>query len=736
MTVSSEDFRISHNGGGTTGPFGYNFLVYELQHMEVVKLNLLGDEVILEPGVDFTASGLGNEDGGTITLDEVLAVGEKITITVNPPPLQELDLNDDDDFPAEAIELQLDLMVMMIRRDRTLVERALVLRSTDVDGSGAFNARGNRITNVGEAVEDDDVLTLGFASDLRDEMEDFRDEAEDAAQTAVSAANTSVLASGNATIAKNLSEKWASEAEDVVVSSGKYSAYHWATKAFNAVSTALTSIASALSGALTDINTDKTSALSAISTANSNALSGITTSKNSALADIATDKSGAQSAIATDRANALSAIGAAETSALGDIATDRASALAAISSAQTTATGAVTSAQTTATNAITSAKNTALTDIDNAAAPVLAAEAKAAAWAEEDEDVEVEAGQFSAKHWAIKAQDAASGEVTAATTSFSPSGGVASTNVQNAIMETYNESARSTHSHAISDVTNLQTTLDGKIDTTARGAANGVASLGSDGLIPTGQLPALAITDTYEVANQSAMLALSAQKGDIAIRTDENKTYVLTSNSPGTLADWKLLRTPTDLVLSVAGLTGAVSASSLKAALAMAISDVSGLQTALDGKSGTGHTHAYNDLTSKPTLGTAAAMNEGTTAEFLAKTADKILSTDQVWAAGAYVALVDGASIALNLAAGLNFSVTLGGNRALANASNLTQGQCGVIAVKQDATGSRTLSFGTDYEFDSGTALVLSTAANAEDLLFYHVRGAGRIVLSHLKAVA
>jgi hypothetical protein len=40
-----------------------------------------------------------------------------------------------------------------------------------------------------------------------------------------------------------------------------------------------------------------------------------------------------------------------------------------------------------------------------------------------------------------------------------------------------------------------------------------------------------------------------------------------------------------------------------------------------------------------------------------------------------------------------NFSVTLGGNRTLANPSNQTAGQSGTIVMTQDGTGSRTLAF-------------------------------------------
>lgn len=50
----------------------------------------------------------------------------------------------------------------------------------------------------------------------------------------------------------------------------------------------------------------------------------------------------------------------------------------------------------------------------------------------------------------------------------------------------------SAHTHAIADVTGLSTALSGKLDTSQRGAVNGVASLGSDGKVPTSQLPTIA----------------------------------------------------------------------------------------------------------------------------------------------------------------------------------------------------------------------------------------------------
>jgi len=78
--------------------------------------------------------------------------------------------------------------------------------------------------------------------------------------------------------------------------------------------------------------------------------------------------------------------------------------------------------------------------------------------------------------------------------------------------------------------------------------------------IPTALLPAIAITDTFVVNSQAQMLALAAQKWDVAVRTDENKSYILAADDPTVLANWQVLLTPTDSVLSVFGRTWIITA--------------------------------------------------------------------------------------------------------------------------------------------------------------------------------
>lgn len=107
------------------------------------------------------------------------------------------------------------------------------------------------------------------------------------------------------------------------------------------------------------------------------------------------------------------------------------------------------------------------------------------------------------------------------------------------------------------------TTLSGygitdAVPSSQKGAANGVATLDSGGKVPVAQIPATAITDTFVVGTQAAMLALTAEIGDVAVRTDLNKSFILRVAGASTLANWQELLTPTDSVQSVDGMTGAV----------------------------------------------------------------------------------------------------------------------------------------------------------------------------------
>lgn len=101
---------------------------------------------------------------------------------------------------------------------------------------------------------------------------------------------------------------------------------------------------------------------------------------------------------------------------------------------------------------------------------------------------------------------------------------------------------------------------------------------------------------------------------------------------------------------------------------------------------------------------------------------------------GAITALTDGATITPDFALSNNWSLSIGGNRTLANPTNLTAGQSGVIYITQTA-GSHTLAYGSAWDFAGGTAPTLSTAAGAVDALAYAVRTTGSIAATLIKDV-
>ncbi len=94
--------------------------------------------------------------------------------------------------------------------------------------------------------------------------------------------------------------------------------------------------------------------------------------------------------------------------------------------------------------------------------------------------------------------------------------------------------ADSVHTHEIGSVNGLQTALDGKIETSTKGQANGVASLGSDGKVPSEQLPSY-VDDVVEgyyadgVFYQDAEHAttITGEQGKIYVdlEGEGNKTY-------------------------------------------------------------------------------------------------------------------------------------------------------------------------------------------------------------------
>lgn len=133
--------------------------------------------------------------------------------------------------------------------------------------------------------------------------------------------------------------------------------------------------------------------------------------------------------------------------------------------------------------------------------------------------------------------------------------GAMSASDKSAIDELVSTYAPISHTHSLSEITDSGTAAGYDI-----GTSNGtVPVLGADGKLSPTLLPSVAVTSTFVVSSEAEMLALTAQEGDVAVRTDVSKSFILTTNAPTNVADWQELLTPTDLVQSVNGQTGSVT---------------------------------------------------------------------------------------------------------------------------------------------------------------------------------
>lgn len=275
MTISAVTPRLRYVGSGTAGPFAYTWKIHAATDLKVYRVVLAtGVETLLTYPADYSVAGVGAGGGGTITLTATIAATHAIVVLGMPALEQQLNLQNFNDFPAETMEDWLDRIVRMVQFTWDRASRAPYLGETDIDGAGDYNARGNRLSNLGAPVDDNDAVTkvyyVGtFLPLLQAQVTLAEGHANAASVSAAAAAASAVLSAGHvvtaaahvatalghanaaavsaaaadasvivaaghvvsAQAARDLAYLWANEAEDVVVAGGQYSAYHWAQKA-------------------------------------------------------------------------------------------------------------------------------------------------------------------------------------------------------------------------------------------------------------------------------------------------------------------------------------------------------------------------------------------------------------------------------------------------------------------------------------------------------------------------
>jgi len=463
--------------------------------------------------------------------------------------------------------------------------------SAQTSASNALN-QANAAAASANTAATDAATAVSTANTASSDASTALTAANNAVSTANGSAATANTASTNAASAVTTANTAASDASSAVSTANTA-----ATNAASALSTANTA-ASDASTALSTANTADTNATAAVSTANTassssttavNTANGAATTANSA----STDASTALSTANTASTNASSAVSTAN-----QASTDASTAISNASTAQTTANSAVTTANaasTTASNAASLAQSAANTVASSYLFSPVAAVANIPSNPSNND--------------AIRVVNSTNIESTSSVQGV-PSGFVGDSGINVEII--YSSSASKWNYIAYNandpddrygyppyvDVTRQNTvdaaTLSGvALNDTDLGTFTGSTIADSStikaalqdletevetkadlvgGVVPTSQLPALAVTEFLgTAANQTAMLALTGQRGDFAIRSDTGSTFVLTSDGGSTLSDWQELETPTDAIQTVNGQTGTV---------VLGPSDVSALATA------------------------------------------------------------------------------------------------------------------------------------------------------------
>lgn len=158
MTVSTELSHEEYTGNGVTTDFDFRFRIFEAKHLVVSVADQDGAERILTNGTDYTLRGVGSYRGGKVILKMPLATGWKIGIARDLPAVQETDLRNQGKFFAEVHEDAFDYLTMLIQK--SLGYLSLCLRKPSFI-SDHYDAKSNKISNLGKPVKDGDAVDLG-----------------------------------------------------------------------------------------------------------------------------------------------------------------------------------------------------------------------------------------------------------------------------------------------------------------------------------------------------------------------------------------------------------------------------------------------------------------------------------------------------------------------------------------------------------------------------------------------
>ncbi len=135
MTISSTVNRNSTAGDGIVTAFSFPYLFFADDDLTVILvIDSTGVETVQTITTHYTVTGAGVAAGGTVTMVTPPASGETLVIIRKEQFTQGLDLVENDPFPSDLVEQQLDTLTMLSQQLNTEQQRSIKLSDGDTSG--------------------------------------------------------------------------------------------------------------------------------------------------------------------------------------------------------------------------------------------------------------------------------------------------------------------------------------------------------------------------------------------------------------------------------------------------------------------------------------------------------------------------------------------------------------------------------------------------------------------------
>lgn len=153
MTISSEINKSGpYVGNGVVTQFDFDFKIDEAAHLHVIRTSVSGVEAVLTEN-EYQVL-LDADRTGSVTLSDPLPTGEKITLLLNPPFNQLVDLPNQGAWNPEVLESALDKLTSCLLKLREEVSRAVKIKaSSDLADLDDLLADIERLADVASEVK-------------------------------------------------------------------------------------------------------------------------------------------------------------------------------------------------------------------------------------------------------------------------------------------------------------------------------------------------------------------------------------------------------------------------------------------------------------------------------------------------------------------------------------------------------------------------------------------------------